>query len=154
LRFTIRCIMDSASPTQIALGQQLNDSRRQLTGTVMLGLMAACLAFVGQSALTQARPIFTFVDLAYSSWQSGYNFVLWLLALAWLAALAKQCVLFQELRERYESQRQMDLLYAQRAEERRLAAEERARQQQAAAREAEPPKKKIDKNARSKKFDY
>jgi hypothetical protein len=145
--------MEPVSPAQIALGQQLQDTRRQLTGTVILGLMAAFLAFVGQSALTQARPIFTMVDLAYSSWQSGYNFVLWALALAWLAALVKQCVLFQDLRERYASQQQMDLLYSQRAEDRRLAAEERAKQE-AAAREANKQPKKYDKNARSNKFDY
>jgi hypothetical protein len=147
--------MDSVSELQSALGMRVHDAKRQLTGTVILGLMAALLAFVGQSALTQARPIFSMVDLAYSSWQSAYHFVLWLLALAWLAALVKQSVQFQELRERYESQKQMDLLYAQRAEERRLAAEERARQAAAlAAAEAAPPRRKFDKNARSTKFDY
>ncbi|WP_395401941.1 hypothetical protein ACHMW6_28295 [Pseudoduganella sp. UC29_106] len=147
--------MNSVSELQAALATQVHDAKRQLTGTVILGLMAAFLAFVGQSALTQARPIFPMVDMAYSSWQSGYNFVLWLLALAWLAALVKQSVQFQELRERYESQKQMDLLYAQRAEERRLAAEERGRQAAAAAAaEAALPKKKFDKNARSRKFDY
>jgi len=149
--------MDTVSPTQIALTQHLHDAKRHLTGTVILGVMAALLAFVGQSALSQARPIFTMVDLAYSSWQSGYNFVLWVLAFAWLAALAKQCMLFHELRDRLESQKRLDERYAERAEQRREAAEERrlaAEERASHEAEAQKPRKKLDKNARSNIFDY
>jgi len=146
--------MDSASQNQILLDQQRLQFRRQLFGTVMLGVMAAGLAFVGQSALAQARPL---LDQSFGSWQSFYKFVLWALAFAWLAALVQQSMRYMDASERFESQRRLDEQYAQRAQQRREAEEERERQQaQSNARqqaEALRPKR-IDKGARSNKFDY
>ena len=117
--------MDSVSEAQFELDQLRLQAKRQLMGTVLLGVMAGLLAFVGQSALGQARPL---LEGSFGSWQSFYTFVLWALAIAWLVALAQQAIHFQNISERFESQRRLDAVYAERAAKAQAAEEVRQRQ--------------------------
>jgi uncharacterized membrane protein len=146
--------MDSVSEAQFELDQLRHEAKRQLLGTVMLGVMAGLLAFVGQSALAQARPL---LETTFGTWQSLYTFVLWALAIAWLVALAQQTLHYQNMRERFESQRRLDAAYAERAARAQAAEEERQRQRQRAeaeARQAAERNRRLNKNSRSNKFDY
>ncbi|MGO4378272.1 hypothetical protein [Pseudoduganella sp. RAF53_2] len=146
--------MHTVSDAQAELDLQAKDAKRHLTGTVIMGLMAACLAFVGQSALAQARPLFDFIDIAYGAWQSGFHWMLWAVALAWFVALIQGSMRYQDITEQLRVQQRLDDQYA-RAQQAREAAEER-RAERAAVRKAEedPPPRKFSKNARSNKFDY
>lgn len=144
--------MDSVSKVQFELDQLRLQAKRQLLGTVLLGAMAGLLAFVGQSALGQARPL---LETSFGTWQSFYTLVLWALAIAWLVALIQQALHYQNISERFESQRRLDTVYAERAA--RAQAAEEARQRQRAeteAREASERARRANKNARSTKFDY
>jgi uncharacterized membrane protein len=144
--------MDSVSEAQFELDQLRHEAKRQLLGTVMLGVMAGLLAFVGQSALAQARPL---LETSFGTWQSLYTFVLWALAIAWLVALAQQTLHYQNMRERFESQRRLDAAYAERAAKAQAAEEERQRQRaEAEARQAAERTRRLNKNSRSNKFDY
>jgi len=144
--------MDSVSEAQFELDQLRLQAKRQLMGTVLLGVMAGLLAFVGQSALGQARPL---LEGSFGSWQSFYTFVLWALAIAWLVALAQQAVHFQNISERFESQRRLDAVYAERAAKAQAAEEVRQRQRaESEARQAAERIKRQNKNVRSTKFDY
>jgi len=148
--------MDTASDiSHLPLDLQLRESKRQLTATIVLGVMAVILAFVGQSALAAARPIFAVVDMAYASWQSGFNWVLWAIALAWLVALIQHSLRYQEMKEALQVQQRLDEHYA-RMEQLREQAEERKRERDEERRQEEEraKPKRIDKKARSGKFDY
>lgn len=148
--------MDTVTETQASLDLQVRESKRQLTATVVLGVMAICLAFVGQSALSAARPIFAVIDMAYASWQSGFNWVLWALALAWLVAIIQHSIRYQDSKEQLRIRQRLDEHYArvqqmrEEAEQRKREREEEQRREE--ARQARP--KRIDKAARSNKFDY
>lgn len=148
-----RChAMDSVSEAQFELDQLRLAAKRQLLGTVALGVMAILLAFVGQSALSQARPL---LEASFGTWQSLYTFVLWALALAWLVALVQQVLHYQTIRERYEAQCRLDAVYAERAAKAQAAEEERQRQRaESEARETVDRSRRVNKNTRSNKFDY
>jgi uncharacterized membrane protein (DUF106 family) len=147
--------MDTASQSLATIDLQVRESKRQLTATIVLGVMAVCLAFVGQTALSAARPIFAVIDMAYASWQSGFNWVLWALALAWLLAIIQHSIRYQDMKEQLRIQQRLDEHYArvrqvrEEAEQRKLEREESKRQDD----ERVKPKR-MDKNARSNKFDY
>lgn len=144
--------MDSVSEAQFELDQIRNYAKRQLMGTVLLGVMAGFLAFVGQSALAQARPL---LETSFGTWQSLYTFVLWALAIAWLVALVQQSLHYQQISERFESQRRLDAVYAERAAKAQAAEEERQRQRaETEARQTAERSRRLNKNARSTKFDY
>ena len=144
--------MDAVSEAQFELDQLRLEAKRQLLGTVLLGVMAGLLAFVGQSALGQARPL---LETSFGTWQSLYTLVLWALAIAWLVALAQQAMHFQSISERFESQRRLDNIYAERAAKAQAAEEARQRQRaETEAREAAERARRANKNARSTKFDY
>lgn len=144
--------MDSVSEAQFELDQLRTRAKRQLLGTVMLGVMAGMLAFVGQSALGHARPL---LESSFGTWQSLYTFVLWALAIAWVVALAQQGIHFQNISERFESQRRLDAVYAERAAKAQAAEDQRQRQraESEAKQEAERIRRQ-NKNTRSTKFDY
>lgn len=144
--------MDSVSQAQFELDQLRHDAKRQLLGTVVLGIMADMLAFVGQSALGQARPL---LETSFGTWQSLYTLVLWALAIAWLVALVQQALHYQNMSERFESQRRLDTVYAERAAKAQAAEEERQRQRaESEARQTAERNRRLNKNARSSKFDY
>lgn len=146
--------MEAVSAAQSQLEQMRHHAKRQLLGTVALGVMAGFLAFVGQSALGHARPL---LEGSFGTWQSIYTLVLWALALAWLVALIQQTLHYQNMSERYESQRRLDAIYAERAARAQVAEEVRQRQRaenEARQRDAAERPKRINKNARSNKFDY
>lgn len=146
--------MDTLSQAQAELDLQVKDAKRHLTGTVVMGLMAACLAFVGQSALAQARPLFDFIDIAYGAWQSGFHWMLWAVALAWFVALIQGSLRYQDIAEQLRVQQRLDEQYA-RAQQARDAAEARRREREAARDEEEDmPIRRYQKGARSNKFDY
>lgn len=146
--------MEAVSEIQTELAHMRHHAKRQLIGTVVLGVMAAFLAFVGQSALVQAQPL---LEGSFGSWQSVYTFVLWALAIAWLVALVQQALHYANMSERYEAQRRLDAIYAERAVRAQVAEELRERQRaenEARQREASERPKRVNKNARSNKFDY
>lgn len=144
--------MDSVSEAQFELDQLRFQAKRQLLGTVVLGFMAGLLAFVGQSALGQARPL---LEPSFGTWQSLYTFVLWALAIAWVVALAQQAIHFQNISERFESQRRLDAIYAERAAKAQAAEDERHRQRaESEARQEAERIRRQNRNARSTKFDY
>lgn len=146
--------MEAVSEAQSQLEQMRRHAKRQLVGTVALGLMAGCLAFVGQSALGQARPL---LEGSFDTWQSVYTLVLWALALAWLVALVQQTLHYQNMSERYESQRRLDAIYAERAARAQVAEEMRQRQlaeNEARLHDSSDRSKRTNRNARSNKFDY
>jgi biopolymer transport protein ExbB/TolQ len=144
--------MDTVSEAQSELDQMRAVAKRQLLGTVMLGVMAGFLAFVGQSALAQARPL---LEPSFGTWQSLYSFVLWALAIAWLVALGQQALHYQTISERFESQRRLDTVYAERAAKAQAAEDERQRQRaETEARQIAERNRRVNKNARSTKFDY
>lgn len=144
--------MDSVSEAQFELNQLRHQAKRQLLGTVALGVMAALLAFVGQSALAQARPLF---ETSFGTWQSLYTVVLWAVAIAWLVALAQQAIHFQNISEQFESRRRLDAVYAERAAKVQAAEEDRQRQRaETDARQATARNRRLNKNTRSNKFDY
>lgn len=140
------------------LEQHYQLARRQLIGTVLLGLMAACLAFVGQSALGQARPLFEQFGLQYGFWQSFYHFVLWALALAWLAALIQQVLHYTDISERHATQQRIAAQQALRAQQAREAAEERDRANAVATasrqRDEERASRRANRKGNSNIFDY
>ncbi len=149
---SLRSTMESVSEAQFELDQMRLEAKRQLLGTVVLGVMAGVLAFVGQSALGQARPL---LEASFGTWQSIYTFVLWALAIAWLVALVQQALHYQTISERFEAQRRLDAVYAERAAKAQAAEEERQRQQaETEARQLADRNRRINKNARSNKFDY
>ena len=147
--------MDTASQALATIDLQVRETKRQLTATIVLGVMAVCLAFVGQTALSAARPIFAVIDMAYASWQSGFNWVLWALALAWLLAVIQHSFRYQDMKEQLRIQQRLDEHYArvrqgrEEAEQRKLEREESKRMDEERAKP-----KRVDKNARSNKFDY
>jgi biopolymer transport protein ExbB/TolQ len=144
--------MDSVSEAQFELDQLRLVAKRQLFATVMLGVMAGFLAFVGQSALSQARPL---LEPSFGTWQSLYSLVLWALAIAWLVALGQQAFHYQTINERFESQRRLDTVYAERAAKAQAAEDERQRQRaETEARQIAERNRRANKNARSTKFDY
>jgi len=144
--------MDSVSEAQFELDQLRLQAKRQLLGTVVLGVMAGMLAFVGQSALGQARPL---LESSFGTWQTLYTFVLWALAIAWVVALAQQAIHFQNISERFESQRRLDAVYAERAAKAQAAEDERQRQRaESEARQEAGRIRRQNKNTRSTKFDY
>jgi len=144
--------MDSVSEAQFELDQLRFQAKRQLLGTVVLGFMAGLLAFVGQSALGQARPL---LEPSFGTWQSLYTFVLWALAIAWVVALAQQAIHFQNISERFESQRRLDAIYAERAAKAQAAEDERHRQRaESEARQEAERIRRQNRNTRSTKFDY
>jgi uncharacterized membrane protein len=127
-------------------------AKRQLLGTVVLGVMAGLLAFVGQSALGHARPL---LEASFGTWQSLYTVVLWALAIAWLVALAQQAIHFQNINEQFESRRRLDTVYAERAAKAQAAEEDRQRQRaETDARQAVERTRRQTRNVRSTKFDY
>ncbi|XLZ69291.1 hypothetical protein ABT364_22575 [Massilia sp. SR12] len=146
--------MEAVSEIQTELELMRHDAKRQLLGTIVLGIMAGFLAFVGQSALAQARPL---LEPSFGTWQSIYTFVLWALALAWAAALAQQALHFQSMNERYAAQCRLDAIYYERAVRAQVNEELRQRQRaesdarQHSATERAKRNKKAD---RSTKFDY
>lgn len=148
--------MEAVSEAQSELELMRHHAKRQLLGTVALGIMAGFLAFVGQSALAQARPL---LEPSFGTWQSIYTVVLWALALAWLVALVQQALHFQSMDERYEAQRRLDAIYADRAARAHVAEELRKRQraetearQHNASERVRRHNKNKDKG--SNKFDY
>ncbi len=144
--------MDSVSEAQFELDQLRLQAKRQLLGTVVLGIMAGMLAFVGQSALGQARPL---LESSFGTWQTLYTFVLWALAIAWVVALAQQAIHFQNISERFESQRRLDAVYAERAAKAQAVEDERQRQRaESEARQEAERIRRQNKNTRSTKFDY
>lgn len=146
--------MEAVSEIQTELELMRQHAKRQLLGTVLLGIMAAILAFVGQSALAQVQPL---LEGSFGTWQSVYTFVLWALAIAWLVALVQQALHYVNMSERYEAQRRLDAIYAERAVRAQVAEEMRQRQlaeNEARRREQAERPKRINKNARSNKFDY
>ncbi|WP_154668045.1 hypothetical protein [Pseudoduganella violaceinigra] len=144
--------MDSVSEEQFELSQLRQAAKRQLLGTVALGVMAGLLAFVGQSALAQSRPL---LETSFGTWQSLYTLVLWALAIAWLVALAQQAIHFQNISERFESQRRLDSVYAERAAKAQAAEDARQRQRaESEARQAAERTRRQTRNTRSTKFDY
>jgi hypothetical protein len=147
--------MDTASQALATIDLQVRESKRQLTATVVLGVMAVCLAFVGQTALSAARPIFAVIDMAYTSWQSGFNWVLWALALAWLVAIIQHSFRYQDMKEQLRIHQRLDEHYA-RMRQVREEAEQRKLEREASKRQDEEhvKPKRVDKKARSNKFDY
>jgi uncharacterized membrane protein len=144
--------MDSVSEAQSQLDQLRLTAKRQLLGTVVLGVMAGLLAFVGQSALGHARPL---LEASFGTWQSLYTVVLWALAIAWLVALAQQAIHFQNINEQFESRRRLDTVYAERAAKAQAAEEDRQRQRaETDARQAVERTRRQTRNVRSTKFDY
>jgi uncharacterized membrane protein len=144
--------MDSVSEAQSQLDQLRLTAKRQLLGTVVLGVMAGLLAFVGQSALGHARPL---LEASFGTWQSLYTVVLWALAIAWLVALAQQAIHFQNINEQFESRRRLDMVYAERAAKAQAAEEDRQRQRaETDARQAVERTRRQTRNVRSTKFDY
>lgn len=144
--------MDSVSEAQFELDQMRHQAKRQLLGTVVLGVMAALLAFVGQSALSQSRPFF---ENSFGTWQTLYTVVLWALAIAWLVALAQQALQYQNISEQFESRRRLDAVYAERAAKAQAAAEDRQRQRaETEARQSAERTRRTSKNTRSTKFDF
>ena len=144
--------MDSVSEAQFELDQLRLEAKRQVLGTVVLGVMAGLLAFVGQSALGQARPL---LEPSFGTWQSLYTFVLWALAIAWVVALAQQGIHFQNISERFESQCRLDSVYAERAAKAQAAEDQRQRQRaESEARQQAERIRRQNKNTRSNKFDY
>jgi len=144
--------MDSVSEAQFELDQLRLQAKRQLLGTVVLGVMAGMLAFVGQSALGQARPL---LESSFGTWQTLYTFVLWALAIAWVVALAQQAIHFQNISERFESQRRLDAVYAERAAKAQAVEDERQRQRaESEARQEAERIRRQNRNTRSTKFDY
>jgi uncharacterized membrane protein len=144
--------MDSVSEAQSQLDQLRLAAKRQLLGTVVLGVMAGLLAFVGQSALGHARPL---LEASFGTWQSLYTVVLWALAIAWLVALAQQAIHFQNINEQFESRRRLDTVYAERAAKAQAAEEDRQRQRaETDARQAVERTRRQTRNVRSTKFDY
>jgi uncharacterized membrane protein len=142
--------MDSVSEAQSQLDQLRLTAKRQLLGTVVLGVMAGLLAFVGQSALGHARPL---LEASFGTWQSLYTVVLWALAIAWLVALAQQAI--QNINEQFESRRRLDMVYAERAAKAQAAEEDRQRQRaETDARQAVERTRRQTRNVRSTKFDY
>jgi hypothetical protein len=72
-----------------------------------------------------------------------------------VVALAQQAIHFQNVSERFESQRRLDTVYAERAAKAQAAEEDRQRQRaETEARQAAERIKRQNKNARSTKFDY
>jgi len=127
-------------------------AKKQLLGTVVLGIMAGFLALVGQSALGQARPL---LEASFGTWQTLYTVVLWALAIAWLVALAQQAIHYQNISEQFESRRRLDAVYAERAAKNQAVEEERQRQRaESEARQAAERTRRQNKNARSTKFDF
>jgi uncharacterized membrane protein len=144
--------MDSVSEAQFELDQMRQQAKKQLLGTVVLGIMAGLLALVGQSALGQARPL---LEASFGTWQTLYTVVLWALAIAWLVALAQQAIHYQNISEQYESRRRLDTVYAERAAKNQAAEEERQRQRaETEARQTADRNRRLNKNTRSSKFDY
>lgn len=144
--------MDSVSEAQFELDQMRHQAKKQLLGTVVLGIMAGFLALVGQSALGQARPL---LETSFGTWQTLYTVVLWALAIAWLVALAQQAIHFQNISEQFESRRRLDAVYAERAAKNQAAEEERQRQRaESEARQAADRTRRQNKNSRSTKFDF
>lgn len=144
--------MDSVSEAQFELDQLRHQARKQLLGTVVLGVMAGLLAFVGQSALGQARPL---LESSFGTWQSLYTVVLWALAIAWLVALIQQALHYQNISEQFESRRRLDAVYAERAAKAQAVEEERQRQRaESEARQAAERNRRLNKNSRSTKFDF
>jgi len=144
--------MDSVSEAQFELDQMRHLAKKQLLGTVVLGIMAGFLALVGQSALGQARPL---LEASFGTWQTLYTVVLWALAIAWLVALAQQAIHYQNISEQFESRRRLDAVYAERAAKNQAVEEERQRQRaESEARQAAERTRRQNKNARSTKFDF
>lgn len=146
--------MEAVSETQSELERMRHHAKRQLMGTVFLGIMAAILAFVGQSALVHVQPL---LEGSYGTWQSVYTFVLWALAIAWLVALVQQSLHYVNMSERYEAQRRLDAVYAERAVRAQVAEELRQRQRaetQARQHSTNERTKRNTKNKGSNKFDY
>ncbi|MTW11643.1 hypothetical protein GM658_13645 [Pseudoduganella eburnea] len=144
--------MDSVSEAQFELDQLRHQARKQLLGTVVLGVMAGLLAFVGQSALGQARPL---LESSFGTWQSLYTVVLWALAIAWLVALIQQALHYQNISEQFESRRRLDAVYAERAAKAQAVEEERQRQRaESEARQAAERNRRLNKNSHSTKFDF
>jgi uncharacterized membrane protein len=144
--------MDSVSEAQFELDQMRHQAKKQLLGTVVLGVMAGLLAFVGQSALGQARPL---LESSFGTWQTLYTVVLWALAIAWLVALIQQAIHYQNISEQFESRRRLDTVYAERAAKAQAAEEERQRQRaESEARQTAERNRRLSKNARSTKFDF
>ena len=146
--------MEAVSEIQTELDLMRQDAKRQLLGTVVLGIMAAFLAFVGQSALAQAQPL---LEGSFGTWQSVYTFVLWALAIAWLVALVQQALHYANMSERYEAQCRLDAIYHERAVRAQVAEELRQRQRaenEARQHGANERAKRNKKNERSTKFDY
>lgn len=129
-----------------------HQAKKQLLGTVVLGVMAGLLAFVGQSALGQARPL---LESSFGTWQSLYTVVLWALAIAWLVALIQQALHYQNISEQFESRRRLDAVYAERAAKAQAVEEERQRQRaESEARQTAERNRRLNKNNRSTKFDF
>lgn len=145
--------MTYASDIQTLLDQRLKATGWQIAQTVVLGLLAACLALFGQVCLARARPIFPFIDQNYEAWQGGYTLVLIMIGIVWVVAMLQKISFFQDCLERLRSQRRLDEQYAlraQQAEEARLAREAAKH-----AREAEAARpSRVNRAARSNKFDY
>ncbi|WP_342117998.1 hypothetical protein [Pseudoduganella sp. OTU4001] len=147
--------MEAVSEVQSELELMRQHAKRQLIGTVLLGIMAAILAFVGQSALAQVQPL---LAGSFGSWQSVYTFVLWALAIAWLVALVQQALHYVNMSERYEAQRRLDAIYAERAVRAQVAEELRQRQraetEARSQRDAAARQRRAGKEKGSNKFDY
>jgi uncharacterized membrane protein len=144
--------MEPVSEAQFELDQMRHQAKKQLLGTVVLGVMAGLLALVGQSALGQARPL---LETSFGSWQTFYTVVLWALAIAWLVALIQQALHYQNISEQFESRRRLDAVYAERAAKAQAVEEERQRQRaESEARQAAERNRRLNKNSRSTKFDF
>jgi len=144
--------MDSVSEAQFELDQMRHQAKKQLLGTVVLGIMAGLLALVGQSALGQARPL---LETSFGTWQTFYTVVLWALAIAWLVALVQQALHYQTISEQFESRRRLDAVYAERAAKAQAVEEERQRQRaESEARQAAERTRRLNKTTRSTKFDF
>ena len=144
--------MDSVSEAQFELDQLRHQAKKQLLGTVVLGVMAGLLALVGQSALGQARPL---LETSFGTWQSFYTVVLWALAIAWLVALVQQALHYQNISEQFESRRRLDAVYAERAAKAQAVEEERQRQRaESEARQTAERNRRLNKTTRSTKFDF
>lgn len=157
--------MTYASNIQTLLDQRLKTTGWHIAQTVVLGLLAACLALFGQVCLVRARPIFPFIDQNYQAWQGGYTLVLIVIGVVWVVAMLQKISFFQDCLERLRSQRRLDEQYALRAE---LA--EQARQEKLAAKQAREAaaarpfrsssssssssSASTSSNTRSNKFDY
>ncbi|KQQ47439.1 hypothetical protein ASF61_01975 [Duganella sp. Leaf126] len=124
-------------------------TRWMLTKTVLLGVLAAVLAILGQGWLERAAPLLPIISQNYGIWQLCYLATLLLTFVIWALAMRQKMALLENSKRGMHTQQRIAQHNARRKQAAAEARQRRAERERAQAREIA-----AKRGARSNKFDY